>query len=92
MNKTDPTTQALVLRCLTDGMSVRATSRVAGVSKGTVLRLLAEVGQFCASYHCLRMRNLPTSRVEADEQWSFCGSKQKNRSSLATATCGFLPP
>jgi IS1 family transposase len=70
--------RSTVLRCLTDGMSVRATSRVAGVSKGAVLRLLAEVGQFCASYHCLRIRNLPTIRVEADEQWSFCGAKQKN--------------
>src|SRR3954462_953101 len=78
MNKTDFTTRASVVRCLTEGMSVRATCRVNGVSKGTVLRLLAEVGQFCNAYHCLRTRNLPTSRVQADEQWSFCGARQKN--------------
>ncbi len=59
-------------------MSVRAASRVAGISKGAVLRLLAEAGEFCSAYHCLRMRNLPTVRVEADEQWSFCGTKQRN--------------
>jgi IS1 family transposase len=29
-------------------------------------------------YHCLRMRDLTTSRVEADEQWSFVGAKQKH--------------
>lgn len=78
MNRLSPSVRATALRCLTDGMSVRATSRVVGVSKGAVLRLLAEAGEFCRAYHCLRMRNLPTSRVEADEQWSFCGSKQKN--------------
>ena len=78
MNRLSPPTRATALRCLTDGMSVRATSRVAGVSKGAVLRLLAEAGEFCAAYHCLRMRNLPTARVESDEQWSFCGAKQRN--------------
>jgi IS1 family transposase len=71
-------TRATVIRCLTEGMSVRATSRTTGASKGAILRLLAEVGQFCAEYHCLRTRNLPTTRVESDEQWSFCGAKQKN--------------
>jgi IS1 family transposase len=78
MNRTSLSARATALRCLTDGMSVRATSRVAGISTGAVLRLLVEAGQFCAAYHCLRTRNLPTSRVEADEQWSFCGAKQKH--------------
>jgi IS1 family transposase len=78
MNKTDKNTQALILRCLVDGMSLRATCRTTGVSMGTVLRLLEEAGNFCAFYHCQRMRNLPTMRVEADEQWSFCGAKAKN--------------
>jgi IS1 family transposase len=77
MNKTDKNTQALILRCLTDGMSLRATCRTTGVSMGTVLRLLEEAGEFCAAYHCVRMRNLPTVRVEADEQWSFVGAKQR---------------
>lgn len=78
MNKVPAAQRATALRCLTEGMSVRATGRTAGISKGAVLRLLAEAGEFCASYHCLRMWNLPTTRVEADEQWSFCGAKQKN--------------
>lgn len=78
MNVTKQSTKALVVRCLIDGMSVRATSRLSGVAKGTVLRILAEAGEFCAGYHCLRMRNLPAIRVQADEQWSFCGAKAKN--------------
>jgi IS1 family transposase len=57
--------------------SLRVPPGGLGVSKGTVLRLLEEAGEFCAGYHCLRMRNLPTTRVEADEQWSFVGAKQR---------------
>ncbi len=67
----------MILRCLTDGMSLRATCRATGVSMGTVLRLLEEAGTFCAFYHCQIVRNLPTVRVEADEQWSYVGAKQK---------------
>src|SRR5690349_18923173 len=78
MYRLAPSTRATVLRCLTDGMSVRATCRLTGASKGAVLRLLEEAGHFCATYHCLRMRNLPTERVQADEQWSFVGAKQKH--------------
>lgn len=78
MNKADAGTRAVILRCLINGMGIRATCRTTGASKGTVLRLLAEAGEFAAAYHCLRVRNLPTTRVEADEQWSFVGAKAKN--------------
>ena len=67
-------TRAAVLRCLTDGMSVRAISRLTGASKGAILRLLVEAGSFAAFYQD-RVR---TTRVEADEIWSFVGAKQKH--------------
>lgn len=78
MNKTPTDRRALILNCLTDGMSIRATSRLTGSSKGTILRLLAEVGGFCETYQFHRLRKLTTTRVEADEQWSFVGTKQRN--------------
>jgi IS1 family transposase len=78
MNRLADSDRALILRCLTDGMSVRAACRLTGASKGAILRLLAEAGEFCAAYHCLRVRNLPTQKVQADEQWSFVGAKQRN--------------
>ncbi|MGB7213072.1 MAG: IS1 family transposase [Gemmatimonadales bacterium] len=78
MNKTPTDTRALILNCLTDGMSIRATSRLTGSAKGTILRLLAEVGEFCEVYQYHRLRKLTTTRIEADEQWSFLGAKQKN--------------
>lgn len=80
MNKLPDTTRVAILRCLTDGMSLRATCRVTGASMGAVLRLLAEVGDFCEVYQDHLFRNLSTTRVEADEQWSYVGAKARNAS------------
>jgi IS1 family transposase len=78
MNKTPNATRSLMLKCLTEGMSARATARLTGTSRGAVLRLLVEVGEFVELYSDHKLRNLPTTRVEADEQWSYVGAKQKN--------------
>jgi IS1 family transposase len=73
--------RATILRALVDGASVRAVSRMTGASKNTVLRLLAEVGEFCSVYQDHTLVNLPCTRIEADEIWSFVGAKQKNATS-----------
>jgi hypothetical protein len=39
-----------VIAALVEGCSIRSTSRLTGVAKGTILRLLAEVGKACADY------------------------------------------
>jgi IS1 family transposase len=78
MNKANNTTRAAILKCLTEGVSARATARLTGASRGTVLRLLAEVGEFVELYQWHKLRNLNTVRVEADEQWSFVGAKARN--------------
>ena len=78
MNKTPNATRCLTLKCLTEGMSARATARLTGTSRGAVLRLLAEVGEFVETYSDHKLRNLNTTRVESDEQWSYCGAKQRN--------------
>jgi transposase len=67
-----------VIAALCDGASVRATSRMTGVGKNTILRLLASVGTACARYQDRAIRNLATKRVQVDEIWSFVGAKQKN--------------
>jgi transposase-like protein len=50
MNKSNETTRAAILNCLTEGMSVRATARITGASRGLVLRILVEAGEFCEGY------------------------------------------
>jgi IS1 family transposase len=67
-----------VVSPLVEGCSVRSTSRMTGVAKGTILRLLAEVGKACTAYQNVALRNIPGKRVQVDEIWSFCYAKQKN--------------
>ncbi len=47
-------------------------------AKGTVLKLLADVGKACSEYQNEVMRDLPCIRIQCDEIWSFCYAKEKN--------------
>jgi IS1 family transposase len=67
-----------VISALVEGCSVRGTSRMTGVCKQAILKLLAEVGQACAEYQNITLRNISAKRVQVDEIWSFCYAKQKN--------------
>lgn len=67
-----------VISALVEGCSVRSTVRMTGVAKGTILRLLADVGAACAKYQDEAIRNVAAKRVQVDEIWSFVGAKQKN--------------
>lgn len=78
MNKLSPQRQAEVIRALVEGNSIRATCRITGTAKGTVLRLLRKVGEACAEYQDRHLRNLPCRRIQCDEIWSFCYAKEKN--------------
>src|SRR5271157_4064669 len=80
MNCLDNKTRARVVGCLIEGCSVRATVRMTGVSKTTVMKLLADLGAVCASYHDRYVRNLKVRRLQADEIWQFVGAKAKNAS------------
>ena len=49
-----------------------------GVSKHTILNLLEDLGCVCAEYHNRVVRNVKAKRVEVDEIWQFCYSKDEN--------------
>ena len=68
----------LVLKCLVEGMSIRATVRVTGVAKATVMKLLVTAGRVCADYQDRELRDLPCRLIQADEIWSFIYAKEKN--------------
>ena len=78
MNRLSAEKRAQVLGCLVEGMSIRATVRATGMAKNTVTKLLADMGAACQDYLDGLMQDLPCQRIEADEIWSFCYSKQKN--------------
>ena len=78
MNRLSDAKRAAILRCLTEGNSIRSTARITGTVKATVLKLLVEVGEFCSNYQDQVLRDLDCKRIEADEIWAFIGAKQRN--------------
>lgn len=78
MNRLSIQDRARILGCLVEGNSMRATSRMCDVSINTVTKLLVEVGTACIEYQNKVMRNLPCKRIQCDEIWAFCGSKERN--------------
>ena len=78
MNTPPRKTKTLILRCLVEGMSIRATARTAEVSKNTVAKLLQDAGKACAAYQDEALRGLTCGRIEVDEIWSFVYAKAKN--------------
>jgi hypothetical protein len=67
-----------VIAALVEGNSIRATVRMTGVAKDTLIKLLAKIGQACAEYQDKTLRNLPCKRIQCDEIWQFCFAKEKN--------------
>ena len=78
MNKLNTEKRAQVIGCLVEGMSIRATVRITGVAKNTISKLLVDLGAACREYQSKVFRNLPCTRIQCDEVWSFCYAKEKN--------------
>jgi transposase len=78
MNKLNTDKQKQVIASLVEGNSIRATVRMTGVAKNTIVNLLAEVGKTCAEYQDQAFKNLTCKRIQCDEIWSFCYAKEKN--------------
>ena len=78
MNRLSRDKRTLIIRCLVEGMSVRATARTADVSKNTVSKLLVQAGNVCSEHQACELHGLPCQRVQVDEIWSFIYAKEKN--------------
>jgi len=89
MNRLSIEKRAQVLACLCEGMSIRATVRITGAAKNTVVKLLADAGAAYADYQDGAFTNLDIKRVEADEIWAYCYSKQKNVPQEHRGTFGY---
>ena len=89
MNKLTREKRVQIVKALVEGNSVRATCRMTDTAKGTVLKLLAEIGAACADYQDQAFRNLPCKRIQCDEIWSFCYAKDKNLPKELRGQAGF---
>src|SRR5215831_6873366 len=77
MNRLSTEKRVQILYALCEGASVNATARQTGTSKVTILKLLADVGTGVLDYQRKTLVNLPTTRVQCDEIWSFVAKKDK---------------
>ncbi len=78
MNKLSIERQAQVIKVLCEGNSIRSTARITNTAINTVVNLLRNVGDACAKYQDIHLRNLPCKAIQCDEIWSFCYAKEKN--------------
>jgi IS1 family transposase/lambda repressor-like predicted transcriptional regulator len=70
--------RAAVVAALVEGNSIRATSRMTGVARNTVTKLLVDLAAVCDELSRERLVNLPCKRLQIDEIWEFCYAKAKN--------------
>ncbi len=89
MNKLSTKERAAIIAALVEGNSVRAVCRMTGAAKGTVLKLLADLGKACARYQDEHLRNLPCRKIQCDETWGFCYAKEKNLPEELKGKLGF---
>src|ERR1700737_904072 len=78
MNKLPPTKRAQVLQMMAEGLALRAITRLTGISRTTLQKLLEDAGQAFSEYQDRTLMNLPCRYVQVDEAWAFCYAKQKN--------------
>lgn len=78
MNRLTTERRTQILAALCEGASVNATARQIGVSKVTILKLLADIGAVCLDYQRSAFVDLPCKVVQVDEIWGFVGAKENN--------------
>ena len=58
--------QVEIISALTEDVSIRATERLTGVHRDTIMRLGVRVGMGCHAMHDALMRDLQVSRCELE--------------------------
>jgi len=69
----------LALQLLVEGASIRATERITGFHRDTILRLLVHAGGKCEALMGRLIVNIPVKDVQCDEIWGFVGKKEKSK-------------
>lgn len=77
MNKLSTEERRKVVACLVEGNSLRATTRMTGIHRTTIMKLLNQLGAACQEYQDKTLRNLNCNLVQCDEIWSFVGCKER---------------
>lgn len=78
VNKLNSEERVRIVAALVEGNSMRAVSRMTGISRNTINKLLVDLGLACSQYQDKAFRDLRCKRIQCDEIWSFVGCKEKN--------------
>jgi len=78
MNRLENDERIRVVAALVEGNSIRSTSRMTGVARNTVTKLLVDLGSACMKFHDEHVRNVRVKRLQCDEIWAYIGAKAKN--------------
>lgn len=70
---------ATVLNMLCEGMAVRAVSRLTGIHKTTILKLLVQAGTDCERFLASALQGVPVEDVQCDELWGYVRMKEKTK-------------
>lgn len=68
--------QIRALNMLVEGASLRSVTRLTGIHRTTLQKLLARFGHWTRAYLDLHLSNLSVRSIEVDELWTFCRKKQ----------------
>jgi IS1 family transposase len=78
MNRLSKDDQVKIVAALVEGNSIRSTSRMTGLARNTITKLLVDLGQACMKFHDEHVRNVRVRRLQCDEIWAYVGAKAKN--------------
>src|SRR5271156_1750620 len=78
MNKLPAEKRAQVLQMMAEGVSLRAVTRLTGISRTTLIKLLEDAGQAFSAYQDRTLINLACKRIQVAEAWAVCFAQQKN--------------
>jgi IS1 family transposase len=88
MNKLTSAQRAQIISLLCEGNSLRAISRITGISFNTVSKLLVDAGKACLAHHDETVHDVKSKRIQCDEIWAFCYAKKKNVATAKAAPVG----
>lgn len=76
MNVLSRAEQVSVLHMLVEGTSLRSVTRLTGIHRTTILKLMMRAGDKLREFLDRRMRRLEVEHLQCDEIWTFCRKKQ----------------
>lgn len=77
MNTLKTEKKLTVISALIEGSSIRSTSRMTGVHKKTIMKVLKKVGEQCSRILDSKMKGLSCKVIECDEVWTFVRKKER---------------